>query len=122
MIRNLLPVSLLLFLLTACASRPHQIQMLVSGPPGVPFTANYQLGDLTGSVKTATSGTGFDAFLEIPAGDGHCEIIKDRLTDALSVTSSERSPTRRLNAFLPAGIRSVRFIRETGAWRFELQP
>jgi hypothetical protein len=121
MIRNLLPLSFLL-LLTACASRPPQIRMLVSGPPGVPFTANYEFGGLAGSVKTATSGTGFDTFLEIPSGDGHCEILKDRPIDALSVTASERHPTRRVNAFVPSGIRSVRFLREAGAWRFELQP
>ena len=120
--RNLLAVCLI-FLLTGCASGPTPITMLVSGPPGVPFTANYQFGDLSGSVKSATSGTGFDTFLEIPPGDGHCEIIKDRPADALSVTSwkTERSPTRRVNAFVPSGIRSVRFTRETGEWRFELQ-
>jgi hypothetical protein len=121
MMRKLLPVYLL-FLLTGCASRTAQIRMLVSAPPGVPFTSNYQFGTYSGSVKTATSGTGFDTFLEIPVGDGHCEVLKDRPADALSIVASERHPTRRVNAFVPSGIRAVRFTREAGAWRCELHP
>jgi hypothetical protein len=112
----------LLCFLTGCASRTPQLRMMVSGPPGVAYTCNYQIGNLSGSVKTATTGGGFDTFLEIPAGDGHCEVIKDRPADEISVVAAERHPTRRINGFVPAGTRAIRFIREASIWRFELQP
>lgn len=119
MIRPIFAIAIV-FLLTGCVSRTPQLQMLVSGPPGIGYTANYQVGDLSGAVKSATSGLGFDVFLDIPASDGHCEVIKDRPTDALSVVAAERHPTQRVNGFVPSGTRGIRFIRETGAWRFEL--
>ena len=121
MIRSTLAICVL-FLFTGCVSGPPQLELLVSGPPGVAYTANYEVGGLSGSFKSATSGRGFDAFLNIPAGDGHCEVIKDRPTDALSVVVAERNPTQRLNGFVPSGTRAIRFIRETGVWRLELLP
>lgn len=94
---------------------------MVSGPPGVGFTGNYEFGSFTGAVKTVTSGSGFDVFLEIPPGDGHCDVVKDRPTDALSVVASE-GKSQKLNGFVPAGRTAIRFTREGGMWRHELLP
>ena len=121
MIRNAVAIWVLC-LFTGCVCGPPQLELLVSGPPGVAYTANYEVGGLSGSFKSVTTGGGFDAFLNIPAGDGHCEVIKERSADALSVVVAERHPTRRLNGVGPSGTRAIRFVRETGVWRFELLP
>lgn len=123
MTRRVLPFFMLLFL-AACAStsgRNRPIRMLASGPPGVVFTCHYEFGPFKGSVRTATSGGGFDTFLEMPAGDGYCEITKDRPTDELSIVASE-GRGRRFNGFVPSGSKSMRFIRESGVWRHEVGP
>jgi hypothetical protein len=118
MIRGLFAV---LIILTAGCSTSHQLRMMVSGPPGIPYTCDYQIGGLSGSVKSATSGGGFDTFLEIPAGDGHCQIVKGRPGDELSVIVSE-GRGKRLNGFVPAGKSTVRFSREAGQWKYQVAP
>ena len=110
----------LCFLSSGCATLGGNNNLLVkvSGPPGTKFTCKYRIGDLDGSITTATTGRDAETILDIPLHDGFCEITK--ASPAVLKATVFEGKRERFSFRSSTNTPAFRLIRASGEWRSEV--
>ena len=110
----------LCFLIAGCATLEgnNNLRVKVSGPQGTKFTCKYRIGDLGGSIMTATTGRDSVTILDIPLGDGSCEFTK--ASPAVLKATVFEGKRERLSFRSSTNTPAFRLIRESGEWRSEV--
>ncbi len=108
-------------LLTACTSLKggkNGIRVQLSGPPGTKFVCNYQLGALSGSVKSTIPSQGSGVVLDVPVEHGYVDVVKETPNVEVKVTIFEAS-RERFSMTMPPHQMQRRFTRNEGGWETE---
>ena len=110
----------LFLLLPGCASlqQSKNMQVKVSAPEDVQFSAKYNFGNFSGSMSTIARAQGHQTILDIPQAEGYLEISKEGpsiLTVAIFEGKRERFSFRS-----STNTAAFKIVRDSTGWNSEV--